>query len=273
MLYSFDVFASTASILSLLTIALDRHAAISDPIQYYYCWIRRHWALAILCIWICSACISFPAIAYWRHVRTLYQPHQCMFTDDIYYIVFSSLISFYIPLTVMIVIYIRIYMTALVQVNALKIGEKRDVKASDGTAMTLRIHRGGYRGVAGSSNNEKSSQLNVADGLAVSKHPRGQTALKVPHSCADEALKKTNTGSGFFASKQIAGVPYSTTDLRQLTRYPVAQRRFSCASKIDCDQERPQLSQLLKLTEDRKELDMVLDAGKERSSSLTDRDR
>lgn len=47
----------------------------------------------------------------------------------------------------MIIVYIRIYHTAARQVSALRTGQKINVNGSDGTQLTLRIHRGGYRGI------------------------------------------------------------------------------------------------------------------------------
>jgi len=56
----------------------------------------------------------------------------------------------------MIFIYIRIYQTALCQANALRCGHKQNVASSDGTQVTLRMHRGGYRGL-----NETTTDNNV----------------------------------------------------------------------------------------------------------------
>jgi dopamine D1-like receptor len=152
--HSMDVFASTASILSLLVIALDRYAAISDPIHYQNKWLTRNWSIYITGIWICSAFISFPAIAYWRlgTTKNAYSSSKnnghlmylCEFTDDVVYLVFSSLVSFYIPLPVMIFIYIRIYRTATRQMQFHLAGQKAFMKSSDGAESALRIHRGRY---------------------------------------------------------------------------------------------------------------------------------
>ena len=57
--HSFDVFGSTASINSLLFIALDRHSAISDPISYHTGWLTRYWIIFVAIIWIGSAAIRY----------------------------------------------------------------------------------------------------------------------------------------------------------------------------------------------------------------------
>jgi hypothetical protein len=142
---------------------LDRHSAISDPISYHTRWLTRYWLVFVALIWIGSAFISFPAIAYWRSVTKEYLLNQCVFPDDIYYLVFSSLVSFYIPLVIMVIVYVRIYRAATRQMYALKTGQKVNVKAADGTALTLRIHRGGYHKVDVTMPNEPNLNSSIKD--------------------------------------------------------------------------------------------------------------
>lgn len=185
--HSLDVFASTASILSLLMIALDRHSAISDPIKYTTRWLNCNWYFFVAGIWICSAFISFPAIAYWRWIKTEYIPNKCEFTDDVYYLVFSSLVSFYVPLTLMIIVYIRIYRAATKQVNAIRTGQKLNVKGSDGQALTLRIHRGGYHGIK----SEKKPTLKTNVPITNANNPTSNRSflLKKSSSFSEFSLK------------------------------------------------------------------------------------
>ncbi|RWS26583.1 G-protein coupled receptor-like protein [Leptotrombidium deliense] len=143
--HSFDVLASTASILNLCVISLDRYWAITDPITYPAKMTPNKAAVLIFVVWTCSSLISFPAIIWWR--ATSSQPphaYQCEWTDDIRYLVFSSIISFYGPLIVMLFVYYRIYRAAVEQTKSIKLGTKQ-IPSSDGGegAVTLRIHRGG----------------------------------------------------------------------------------------------------------------------------------
>jgi len=57
-----DIGASTASILALCTIALDRYIAITSPIRYPGSFIARHWPRVIAAIWFCSALIACPTV-------------------------------------------------------------------------------------------------------------------------------------------------------------------------------------------------------------------
>jgi hypothetical protein len=57
-----DVGASTASILALCVIALDRYIAITSPIRYSRSFIACHSSIVIAGIWFCSAIIAGPTV-------------------------------------------------------------------------------------------------------------------------------------------------------------------------------------------------------------------
>lgn len=145
--HSFDVLGSTASILNLCIISLDRYWAITDPIAYPNRMSPCRVSLLITFVWFCSAGISFPAIAWWKAVTPPGLPETaCVFTEDSAYLIFSSLVSFYFPTIVMIFVYIRIYLAARNQRKSIETGTKvltsNRLFGAKGV-MTLRIHRGG----------------------------------------------------------------------------------------------------------------------------------
>jgi len=143
--HSLDVLASTASILNLSVIALDRYWAITDPITYPRRMSTGRAAVFIALVWICSAAISFPAIAWWRHVAAATETLTCAFTDDSAYLILSSTISFYAPVSIILYAYYRIYAAAAAQLRSIERGIKVMTTASyrDGREVTtLRIHRG-----------------------------------------------------------------------------------------------------------------------------------
>lgn len=147
--HSLDVLASTASILNLCVISLDRYWAITDPIAYPSKMSHYKVCVLIALVWFCSAGISFPAIAWWHAVRPPdLLDHECFFTEDSAYLIISSVVSFYIPTFIMMFVYCKIYRAALAQSEGIKSGSKvtSDCPRGDnGEVMTLRIHRGGVR--------------------------------------------------------------------------------------------------------------------------------
>ncbi|WAR21115.1 5HT1B-like protein, partial [Mya arenaria] len=66
--HSFDALGSTASILNLCIISLDRYWAITDQIAYPNRMTSCRVSILITFVWLCPAGISFPAIAWWKAV-------------------------------------------------------------------------------------------------------------------------------------------------------------------------------------------------------------
>jgi dopamine receptor D1-like len=152
--------------------------------------------------------ISFPAVAYWRLAVRQYDVNHCLFPDDIYYIVFSSLISFYIPLFVMIFVYIRIYRAAVKQLQAFKTGvkvaspttkrkrKKKGVKDDDTVEneapdICLRIHRGKYHGVP-SMPRDSSSMMTNTDATRMSTP---EERLNLPTANSAQHVRKSISGA------------------------------------------------------------------------------
>ncbi|CAF1288988.1 unnamed protein product [Adineta steineri] len=120
-----DVLCSTASIWNLLMIAFDRYIATNYPIYYRH---HRHSiprALSNICIaWFVSLAICLlptlisekkPEIYSHAENRTIPMPtkynaltRQCELYKDENFVIISSLLSFYIPLIVMIFLYAKV---------------------------------------------------------------------------------------------------------------------------------------------------------------------
>jgi len=134
-----DVGASTASILALCTIALDRYIAITSPIRYSRSFIARHSSIIIAGIWFCSTIIAGPTVLILGERTKLdsnrtsqdLPSNNCEFPSDPVFIIVSSLVSFYIPLLIMVFVYGRILIFARRQMTALRQGYKHTTTSTD----------------------------------------------------------------------------------------------------------------------------------------------
>lgn len=110
---SLDVYFSTASILHLCCISVDRYYAIVSPLQYPITMTQRTVLYMLLNVWTLPALISFLPIFFGWYTTAEHQafrrknPMSCVFVVNRYYAIISSSVSFWIPGVVMIVMYYR----------------------------------------------------------------------------------------------------------------------------------------------------------------------
>ncbi|XP_061886680.1 D(5)-like dopamine receptor [Entelurus aequoreus] len=122
---AFDIMCSTASILNLCIISMDRYWAISSPFRYERKMTRRFAFVMIGVAWTLSILISFiPVQLNWHRARAEppppYPPAEedaCNASLSRSYAVASSLVSFYIPVLIMVGTYTRIFRIAQTQIR------------------------------------------------------------------------------------------------------------------------------------------------------------
>ncbi|KAK1164584.1 D(1C) dopamine receptor-like [Acipenser oxyrinchus oxyrinchus] len=122
---AFDIMCSTASILNLCIISLDRYWAIASPFRYERKMTQRVAFIMIGVAWTLSILISFiPVQLNWHKAQEedlpanfSNQTENCDASLNKTYAISSSLISFYIPVAIMIGTYTRIYRIAQTQIR------------------------------------------------------------------------------------------------------------------------------------------------------------
>ncbi|XP_020284454.1 octopamine receptor beta-3R-like isoform X2 [Pseudomyrmex gracilis] len=171
---SMDVYFSTASILHLCCISVDRYYAIIKPLEYPAI-MRTVTVTAMLSsAWMLPAMISFVPIFMGWYTTQMHlnfrqkNPQICTFVVNLPYAVVSSCVSFWIPGVVMIVMYYKIYKEAIRQRAAVS-------RAGSSTVLS-KIHA--RRSSSGSSrhNSRTSHQLLL-------QHPSDASNYERPLSC------------------------------------------------------------------------------------------
>lgn len=169
-----DVWMCTASILNLCAISLDRYLAVTRPVQYPSLMTSFRAKVLVVIVWVLSFVICLPPLVGWRdtHIPTeastvlirnqLYRnetsrpqhetlrscPWICELPNNKWYVVYSALGSFYLPMFVMLFFYWRIYKAAVHTTRAINQGfrtmrsRRTFGNRFDEQRLTLRIHRG-----------------------------------------------------------------------------------------------------------------------------------
>ncbi|GCB70466.1 muscarinic acetylcholine receptor M3-like [Scyliorhinus torazame] len=108
-----DYVASNASVMNLLVISFDRYLSITRPLTYRAKRTPKRAGIMIGLAWIVSFILWAPAILFWQYFvgeRTV-QPNECsvQFLSEPIITFGTAIAAFYLPVTIMTILYWRIY--------------------------------------------------------------------------------------------------------------------------------------------------------------------
>ncbi|KAJ8264375.1 hypothetical protein GJAV_G00148430 [Gymnothorax javanicus] len=107
-----DVMCCTASIMTLCVISIDRYLGITNPLTYPVRQSGKCMAKTVLSVWLLSASITLPPLFGWA--QNVNDNKVCLISQDFGYTIYSTAVAFYIPISVMLIMYYRIYRAAKV---------------------------------------------------------------------------------------------------------------------------------------------------------------
>ncbi|XP_064031513.1 alpha-1A adrenergic receptor [Pogoniulus pusillus] len=175
-----DVLCCTASIMSLCIISIDRYIGVSYPLRYPSIVTEKRGLLALLCVWALSLVISIGPLFGWKEPA----PEDetiCQITEEPGYVLFSALGSFYLPLTIILVMYCRVYVVAKRENKGLTCGLKTERSHSE--EVTLRIHRRNAAGASGAAANPRSKHHFSVRLLKFSREKKAAKTLGIVVGC------------------------------------------------------------------------------------------
>uniref|UniRef100_A0A3P9HXV2 D(3) dopamine receptor n=1 Tax=Oryzias latipes TaxID=8090 RepID=A0A3P9HXV2_ORYLA len=117
-----DVMMCTASILNLCAISIDRYTAVVMPVLYNttHCSRKRVFAM-IATVWVLAFAVSCPLLF---GFNTTDDPMVCSISNPDF-VIYSSVVSFYLPFIVTLLVYIRIYVFLRMRRKRIAFGQAR----------------------------------------------------------------------------------------------------------------------------------------------------
>uniref|UniRef100_A0A8C8S577 Dopamine receptor D2 n=1 Tax=Pelusios castaneus TaxID=367368 RepID=A0A8C8S577_9SAUR len=120
-----DVMMCTASILNLCAISIDRYTAVAMPMLYNTRYSsKRRVTVMISVVWVLSFAISCPLLFGLNNT----DKNECIIANPAF-VVYSSIVSFYVPFIVTLLVYVQIYI--VLQKRRKRVNTKRSSHGLD----------------------------------------------------------------------------------------------------------------------------------------------
>uniref|UniRef100_A0A8C0B4V6 Alpha-2B adrenergic receptor n=1 Tax=Buteo japonicus TaxID=224669 RepID=A0A8C0B4V6_9AVES len=137
-----DVLFCTSSIVHLCAISLDRYWSVSRAIEYNAKRTPRRIKCSIFIVWTIAAIISLPPLVYKGEKKAAVGGRpQCKLNEEAWYVLSSSVGSFFAPCLIMILVYLRIYLIAKRRHRSHPPGGRPRDTLATGTGRVVLAHR------------------------------------------------------------------------------------------------------------------------------------
>ncbi|KAM6295797.1 D(2) dopamine receptor isoform 2-T2 [Aegotheles albertisi] len=124
-----DVMMCTASILNLCAISIDRYTAVAMPMLYNTRYSsKRRVTVMIAVVWVLSFAISCPILFGLNNT----DENECIIANPAF-VVYSSIVSFYVPFIVTLLVYVQIYI--VLRKRRKRVNTKRSSRCRDSDAQ------------------------------------------------------------------------------------------------------------------------------------------
>mgnify|MGYP001800647189 FL=1 len=184
---SLDVLACTASILMMTAISIDRYLAITSAILYSSTLKHSTWypVLMISLCWVISLAVALPILLGANNTEHRID-NVCFFFNPLFSTM-SSMASFFIPTTVMVILYWRIFRIIRQRASISKAKDEKQFKA-----MNLK------RESSSENSGQSEEQLGNFKHQTFDKQtPKSKTSSPVLQYIDEDALVNQQTDTGY----------------------------------------------------------------------------
>ncbi len=179
-----------------MAVSIDRYIGVTRPLTYGSIMTTRRTIYLIIIVWAVSILTSVvPLFGLTDHVTKDEPPHTCQINKNTFYTIFSSLISFYIPVIILLILYSRVYQEAKKQGEKLE-NEKRRLYEIDYQIASQNILQQQNESNGHSKQNSYPSNQSDDQTNDITSPPLNPENIPNEECCLDRTLPSTDLQVG-----------------------------------------------------------------------------